>query len=56
MKCERIVVNGRAMLVGVKPGCTLTDEDRRILAEYFEFCRERKRLKQSRLRGRAGKK
>jgi hypothetical protein len=46
MSCQSIkMADGTVILANVKPGETLTEEDKRILAEYVEFCRERRRKK-----------
>ncbi len=42
MSCEEIKMpDGTVILAHVKPGEKLTDEDKRILAEWVEFCRNR---------------
>ena len=43
MKCTPIVMeDGTTVLAMVKPGAVLTEEDKRILAEWVQFCRNRK--------------
>lgn len=43
MSCEPIrMKDGTVVLANVKKGEVLTDEDKRILAEWVQFCRERK--------------
>ncbi|MBZ5579545.1 MAG: hypothetical protein LAP40_23540 [Acidobacteriia bacterium] len=49
MACEPIrLKDGTVVLANVKPGMKLTEEDRRVLEEYAEFCRERRGQEQIR--------
>jgi hypothetical protein len=43
--------DGTVVLADVKKGAVLTDEDKRVLAEWVQFCRDR-RAKEQRKRNR----
>ncbi len=46
MPCEQVrMKDGTVLLANVKPGEKLTDEDKRALDEYVQFCRERRAKK-----------
>jgi hypothetical protein len=45
--------DGTVVLAMVAPGAKLTEEDKRVLAEYAQFCRDRK-AKQQREKERKG--
>jgi hypothetical protein len=52
MSCEPIkMADGTVVLANVKKGAVLTEEDKRILAEWVQFCRDR-RAKEQRKRER----
>jgi len=43
MSCKPIkMADGTVVLAMVKPGAVLTDADKQILAEWIQFCRDRK--------------
>ena len=43
MACEPIKMkDGTVVLANVRPGCKLTAEDKLALAEYVQFCRDRR--------------
>jgi hypothetical protein len=43
MSCEPIrMADGTTVLAMVKPSSKLTDSDRKILAEWAQFCRDRR--------------
>lgn len=47
MPCEPIRMDyGTTVLAMVKPGSKLTENDRKIIAEYAQFCRDRRDLEQ----------
>lgn len=47
MSCEPIKMkDGSVVLANVKPGAVLTDKDKEIIAEWVEFCRDRRRKEQ----------
>ena len=46
MACEPIKMkDGTVILANVKPGAKLTDEDKKIIADWVQFCRDRKAKK-----------
>ena len=46
MSCEPIkMADGTVVLANVKKGETLTEEDKQVIAEYVQFCRDRKAKK-----------
>jgi hypothetical protein len=52
MSCHPIQMqDGTVILADVKKGAVLTDEDKRVLAEWVQFCRDR-RAKEQRKRNR----
>ncbi len=43
MKCSAIRMDdGSVVLAALKPGAKLTDADRKALAEWVQFCRDRR--------------
>lgn len=47
MKCVPIKMDdGTVVLASVKPGAVLTEEDKRVLAEFVQFCRDRRTTEQ----------
>jgi hypothetical protein len=47
MSCEPVKMpDGTIVLANVKDGETLTDEDKRAIAEWVQFCRDRKAKKE----------
>jgi len=54
MSCEPIKMqDGTTVLAMVKPGATLTELDKKILAEWVQYCRDRtakRRAKEQRQR------
>lgn len=43
MSCKPIrMKDGTVVLVDVKPGEELTDEEARVLEQYIQFCRDRR--------------
>ncbi len=49
MKCVPIKMDdGTVVLAAVKPGEVLTAEDKKILAEWIQFCRDRRAKEQRR--------
>ncbi len=47
MKCTPIKMeDGTTVLAAMKPGAVLTDEDKRVLAEWVQFCRDRRAKEQ----------
>lgn len=47
MSCEPIkMADGTVVLANVVPGQKLTEEDKRVLAEWVQFCRDRRSKEQ----------
>lgn len=43
MSCQPIkMADGTVVLANLKPGATLTDEEKQAIAEYVQFCRDRR--------------
>lgn len=54
MSCKPIKMkDGTTVLAMVKPGMKLTEQDKQVLAEWVQFCRER-RAKEQKKRNREG--
>ena len=50
-KCVPVVMkDGTTVLAMMKPGETLTEEDKRIISEYVQFCRDQNRRAKERKR------
>lgn len=49
MSCQPIKMkDGTVVLANVKPGETLTEADKQAIAEYVQFCRDRRAKKRER--------
>jgi len=47
MACKEIrMKDGTVVLANMKPGAKLTEEDERIIAEWVQFCRDRRAKEQ----------
>lgn len=54
MSCEPIkMADGTVVLANVKKGETLTEKDKQVLAEWVQFCRDRRAKEQHKAERRA---